>query len=66
MTIYIIRHAEPDYSNDTLTPHGWEEANALADRLEKLNISARKTKFCDYQKRVLQMQKVETEVRPYD
>lgn len=33
MRLYIIRHADPDYERDTLTPHGHLEARALADRL---------------------------------
>ena len=31
--LYIIRHADPDYQNDTLTPAGHLEAQALARRL---------------------------------
>ena len=26
MKLIIVRHAEPDYSIDSLTPIGWEEA----------------------------------------
>ncbi|MGG6314151.1 histidine phosphatase family protein [Paenibacillus macerans] len=39
MRIYIIRHADPDYANDTITPAGHSEAKALATRLakEKMN-----------------------------
>ena len=33
MRLYIIRHADPDYENNTLTPAGHQEANALARRL---------------------------------
>lgn len=33
MLIYIIRHADPDYPNNTITPAGHEEAKALARRL---------------------------------
>ena len=33
MRLYIIRHADPDYQNDTLTPAGHLEAQALARRL---------------------------------
>lgn len=40
MKLMIIRHAEPDYSIDSLTPRGWEEAKILADRISKLNIKA--------------------------
>lgn len=32
MLLYIIRHGEPDYKNDTLTPMGWKQAEALARR----------------------------------
>lgn len=39
MKLYIIRHGDPDYENDTLTERGWREAELLADRLEKLEIS---------------------------
>lgn len=34
MILYIIRHADPDYENNTITPFGWEEAHALADWLK--------------------------------
>ena len=39
MRIYIIRHADPDYPNKTITPDGHLEAQALARRLqgEKIN-----------------------------
>jgi probable phosphoglycerate mutase len=33
MRLYIIRHADPDYDNNTITPYGHEEAKALAARL---------------------------------
>lgn len=33
MRIYIIRHAEPDYENNTITPSGHLEAQALSKRL---------------------------------
>jgi histidine phosphatase superfamily protein (branch 1) len=37
--LYLIRHADPDYANHTITPTGHREARALADRLadEKLD-----------------------------
>ena len=38
MKILLIRHGEPDYSIDSLTPKGWREADLLADRLEKVPI----------------------------
>ncbi len=40
MRILIIRHAEPDYDHDSLTERGKIEANLLAERLVKMNISA--------------------------
>ena len=36
MKIIIVRHAEPDYANNTLTPKGEKEAALLAERLGKL------------------------------
>ena len=33
MEIMLIRHANPDYANDTLTPIGHEEAKRLAQFL---------------------------------
>ena len=30
MNIYIVRHAEPDYSIDSLTEKGWREAELLS------------------------------------
>jgi len=39
MKILIIRHAEPDYTNDTITEKGKREALLLAKRLSELNIS---------------------------
>ncbi|WP_269542104.1 histidine phosphatase family protein [Cerasicoccus fimbriatus] len=35
MRIYLIRHADPDYANNTITPAGHLEAQALATRLAK-------------------------------
>ena len=40
MKLMIIRHGDPDYSIDSLTPRGWQEAALLAQRLEKLEIQA--------------------------
>ncbi len=36
MELYIIRHGDPDYANDTLTEKGWKEAEALAPRLLRI------------------------------
>lgn len=38
MIIYIIRHADPDYLNDTITEFGWKQANALAKWLKEERI----------------------------
>lgn len=38
MKILIIRHAEPDYSIDSLTEKGWREAEYLSEKLAKLDI----------------------------
>lgn len=40
MRLLIIRHGDPDYELDTLTERGWREAELLADRLQKEEISA--------------------------
>ncbi len=39
MRIYILRHADPDYERDTLTPSGHGEARALAQYLQTLGVS---------------------------
>lgn len=39
MRLYIIRHAEPDYENQTITEAGHREAAALADRLAPLGLA---------------------------
>jgi broad specificity phosphatase PhoE len=33
MHLYLIRHADPDYEADSLTPRGFKEADALARRM---------------------------------
>lgn len=38
MKLIIVRHAEPDYSIDSLTEKGWKEAEALSERLKKLPV----------------------------
>lgn len=40
MKILIIRHADPDYSIDSLTPQGWVEAECLSEKLTKMKIDA--------------------------
>ncbi|MBR5345367.1 MAG: histidine phosphatase family protein [Clostridia bacterium] len=36
MRLLLVRHAEPDYSVDSLTPRGWREAELLSRRLSRL------------------------------
>ena len=38
MKLLIVRHADPDYSIDSLTEKGWREAELLSQRLIKLSI----------------------------
>ena len=38
MKILFVRHADPDYDIDSLTETGWKEAEALSDRLVKLDV----------------------------
>lgn len=40
MRLLIIRHGDPDYEHDSLTPQGWKEAELLSKRLTKLDIRA--------------------------
>lgn len=40
MRLIIVRHGDPDYAHDTLTPLGHREAQLAADRLAKTEISA--------------------------
>ena len=40
MKLIIIRHGDPDYSIDSLTPTGWREAELLADRVAKWEVKA--------------------------
>lgn len=40
MKLMIVRHAEPDYSIDSITPKGKTEAALLAQRLSKLDVKA--------------------------
>ena len=40
MEIILIRHGDPDYANDTLTPKGHEEAKRLAEFLADVPIDA--------------------------
>lgn len=38
MRLLIVRHGDPDYSIDSLTPTGWVEAELLSHRLSKLDV----------------------------
>jgi len=38
MRLLIVRHGDPDYSVDSLTEVGWEEAGILSDRLSKIDV----------------------------
>jgi len=40
MKLIIIRHAEPDYSIDSLTEKGWREAGLLAERMMSTDVTA--------------------------
>jgi probable phosphoglycerate mutase len=40
MEIWIVRHADPDYENDSITEKGEREAKLLAERLLKQNFAA--------------------------
>ena len=39
MRIFIIRHGDPDYQTDSLTPRGRREAEALAAYIERLQLT---------------------------
>ncbi len=39
MRLYIIRHADPDYPNNTITAQGRREAEALAKRLATVGLN---------------------------
>lgn len=38
MKLIIIRHGDPDYSIDSLTPTGWREAELLSHRISKMDV----------------------------
>ena len=40
MKLVIIRHADPNYAIDSLTPVGWEEAEILSDRVSKMDVKS--------------------------
>lgn len=39
MRLILIRHAEPDYENDSLTEKGWREAELLSERVRKWGVT---------------------------
>ena len=45
MKILIIRHADPDYSIDSLTKKGWVEAECLSEKLLLLQVPTQNEKF---------------------
>lgn len=40
MKLLIVRHGDPDYSIDSLTPTGWKEAELLSHRMKKLDVTS--------------------------
>lgn len=40
MKLYLIRHADPDYPNNTITPQGHKEAEALSERMAQAGLTA--------------------------
>jgi len=40
MKLLIIRHGDPDYTIDSLTPKGWKEVDYLSEKLAKLDVKA--------------------------
>lgn len=39
MRLIFVRHADPDYKNDSLTEKGWKEAKLLAERISKWHVT---------------------------
>lgn len=39
MRLILVRHGEPDYAKDCLTPTGWKQARAAAERLRREGIT---------------------------
>lgn len=38
MKLLIVRHGDPDYEHDTLTEHGWREAELLVNRFSSMEV----------------------------
>lgn len=69
MFLYIIRHADPDYANNTITEFGWEEAHALADWLKDIHIDKIYTsplgRAIDTAKPTLEIKGMTSEILPW-
>lgn len=69
MILYIIRHADPDYANNTITEFGWEEAHALADWLKDIHIDKIYTsplgRAIDTAKPTLEIKGMTSEILPW-
>lgn len=69
MFLYIIRHADPDYENNTITEFGWQEAHALADWLKDVPIDRIYTspmgRAIDTAKPLCKIKGIEPEILPW-
>ena len=69
MRLYIIRHADPDYANNTITPQGHLEAKALAKRMQKEGIdriySSPLGRALDTMKYTAQILNIEPHIEPW-
>ncbi|MBQ9413508.1 MAG: histidine phosphatase family protein [Clostridia bacterium] len=69
MLLYIIRHADPDYEHNTITPFGWEEAHALAAWLKDVHLDKIYTsplgRAIDTAKPTLEVKGMEAEILPW-
>ena len=69
MKLIIVRHADPDYSIDSLTETGWKEAEALAERFQKIEADAYYVsplgRARDTARTALQRKDIEPEVRDW-
>lgn len=69
MFLYIIRHADPDYANNTITEFGWEEAHALAEWLKDIHIDKIYTsplgRAIDTAKPTLEIKGMTSEILPW-
>ncbi len=69
MKLLIIRHAEPNYTKDSLTPKGWREQELLAGRLAQIPIDkfyvSPLGRASDTARDTLAQKKMEAEVKPW-